>query len=792
MENTLEFLKDEIRSGFYIPTTLKQAWLGQLLVLEQIDRICEKYNISYFADWGTFLGAVRHGGFVPWDDDLDICMKRPDYDRFKEIALKELPKGYCLHDYEHRDDHWLFLTRVVNSEHICFDPQYLKTHNNFPYLSGIDIFVTDYQYRDAEKEKERCREVKYLISAGDSILEGSLKGLSEEKILSGLEEKYGIRIPRNCEPIEKTRFLYRLAEKQMARASKEESDKMIQLFPWGILGRVGYDKGMFERTVRIPFENTTIPVLADYDTMLRTRYGNYFEVHKVWNGHKFPFFESQKEELLKNADFLFPEFRFRPEMLRMNQESGEDAFIFPEEIATDCLSAMKEMMSELESLIKQYEWDASAATMGEFQQLCVDFGTYTENLFKEESEQAQSIVGLLESFLEKLYLLYESVGSNQRTDDGMNHLLSQMKNDLAQIENSIHLYYFSSKRIGFFPDSVRALKEMQGMIDNYRGKPGYEIIIVPLPLYAKEITGEIHYDKYISFEDECRIYFKECQGYSGHESHDKSEKYSDTKKTTVSIVSHEQCIFENFGFERAYISNPYDFENPCLTVPPRFYASNLQKYSKRLIYCMPEGMDDFNKADLTDLYGLKHYLTMPAGMYADDILYSSENMEALYLDTLSAFSGEEYRSIWQKKLISKKKYYISRDFECMDEKPSESVQPSYNNEKKRKSILYCFGENEPAHSEDALKDLRSRLDIFTQYKEKIECKFCFYPYSLENWTICEPDIKKQIMDILDEYGITPLKEVSEKEIDSTDAYYGSASMLVHLFSRKKKPVMISK
>ena len=98
MENTLEFLKDEIRSGFYIPTTLKQAWLGQLLVLEQIDRICEKYNISYFADWGTFLGAVRHGGFVPWDDDLDICMKRPDYDRFKEIALKELAEGDCRHD----------------------------------------------------------------------------------------------------------------------------------------------------------------------------------------------------------------------------------------------------------------------------------------------------------------------------------------------------------------------------------------------------------------------------------------------------------------------------------------------------------------------------------------------------------------------------------------------------------------------------------------------------------------------------------------------------------------------
>ena len=782
MEDTLEFLKDEIRSGFYIPTTLKQAWLGQLSVLEHIDRICEKYHISYFADWGTFLGAVRHGGFVPWDDDLDICMKRQDYDRFKEIAIKELPEGYCLHDYEHREDHWLFLTRVVNSEHICFEPQYLKTHNNFPYLSGIDIFVTDYQYRDAEKEKERCQEVKYLISVGDSILEGSLKGLSEEKIISELEKKYDTLIPRKCEPIEKTRALYRLAEKQMARVSKEESDKMIQLFPWGILGRVGYDKRMFERTVRIPFENTTIPVLADYDAMLRTRYGNYFEVHKVWNGHKFPFFESQKEELLKNADFSFPEFHFRPEMLRINQESGEDAFIFPDEIAADCLSAMKEMMCELESLIKQYEWDASAAIMGELQQLCVDLGTYTENLFGEESPQALQIVGLLESFLEKLYLLYESVGSNQRMDDGMIHLLSQMKNDWTQTENRIQLYYLSRKRIGFFPDSYKAWEEMKEIFEYYRANSDYELFIVPLPLFSKELTGEIHYDKYVSFEEKCR---KDYEEYA---------KHGDECKADVYFSSHEQCIFENFGFERAYISNPYDFENPCLTVPPRFYASNLQKYSKRLIYCMPEGMDDFTGADLTDLYGLKHYLTMPAGMYADDILYSSENMEALYLDTLSAFSGEEYRTIWQEKLISKKKYYSSIDSSCTDkdEESPEFVHSSYNNEKRRKSILYCFGENEPAHSEDALWDLRSRLDIFTQYKEKLDCKFCFYPYSLEAWTICEPDVKKQIMDILDEYGITPLKEVSEKEIDSTDAYYGSASVLVHLFSRKKKPVMISK
>ena len=60
------FLEPEVRDGFYIPSEVKQAWAVQLDLLAEIDRICKKYDIPYFADWGTLLGAVRHGGFIPW------------------------------------------------------------------------------------------------------------------------------------------------------------------------------------------------------------------------------------------------------------------------------------------------------------------------------------------------------------------------------------------------------------------------------------------------------------------------------------------------------------------------------------------------------------------------------------------------------------------------------------------------------------------------------------------------------------------------------------------------------
>ena len=93
------FLDEEVRCGFMVPTQIKQFWAAELEVLSEIDRICTKHGIHYFADWGTLLGAVRHGGFVPWDDDLDIVMKREDYQRFLSVAKDEMNDGFCVQTY---------------------------------------------------------------------------------------------------------------------------------------------------------------------------------------------------------------------------------------------------------------------------------------------------------------------------------------------------------------------------------------------------------------------------------------------------------------------------------------------------------------------------------------------------------------------------------------------------------------------------------------------------------------------------------------------------------------------
>ena len=66
-----------------------------LKLLKEIDRICRKYKIKYALDSGTLLGAIRHGGFIPWDDDVDVVFTRANYEMFKKVARRELPEERC-------------------------------------------------------------------------------------------------------------------------------------------------------------------------------------------------------------------------------------------------------------------------------------------------------------------------------------------------------------------------------------------------------------------------------------------------------------------------------------------------------------------------------------------------------------------------------------------------------------------------------------------------------------------------------------------------------------------------
>ncbi len=125
-------------------TVLRKAQMREVAILQEVDKICRKHDIKYWIDFGTLLGAVRHGGFIPWDDDLDISMLSSDYQKFMEVAPQELPDWLFLQNKQTEPSYRRTICKVRDLNSL-----FIERHEDFtsPYKKGIfiDIFeVIDY------------------------------------------------------------------------------------------------------------------------------------------------------------------------------------------------------------------------------------------------------------------------------------------------------------------------------------------------------------------------------------------------------------------------------------------------------------------------------------------------------------------------------------------------------------------------------------------------------------------------------------------------------------------------
>lgn len=778
-EISMDFFRDEVRNGFFIPTAVKQAWAAQLQVLDVIETICRKHDITYFADWGTILGTVRHGGYVPWDDDMDICMKREDYTRFKEAAKTELPKDFRIHDYEHQEDHWLFLSRVANSVHINFEPEHMKQFHNFPYIAGIDIFVLDYLYKDEQQEKQRCEEVKHIIAVADSIIAGEIAQPVKEANLIQLEEKYHKTFNRKLDNRHIGIELYRLAEEQMARVPKEESDRMAQIFPWGLLGNRGQDREYYEKFVRLPFENTTMPVPADYHRILSGKYHDYFKIHKVWSGHDYPYFEGQRKNLQAVADFKLPEFTFDKAMLRQNTKEMKNSDTM-QNIAAEALLNIEKLHNAFLAEISRKTAGAEQADsvvqlldmLAQCQSVAIDLGNFIEQMKGEENLSAKACVAALEEYCEKIFDVYNNLPlAVGREKEDFQKLCAALNQAFVQMKQTVENEIIHKKLVAFLPDNPKRWKEMQALYDYYRQQENTEVCVIPLPLFAKNLYGEI---------------------VAGQDEYDKNDKRGEYP-ADLNIIAWHTVQMQSYEFAAIVIQNPYDAENPYLTVPPAYYAKQLQQYTDCLIYMMPQGVNDFTENDITDVYGLKYSLTMPGAMYADRILIESPAMKALFVNHLTAFAGEDTKEVWADKVMT---------ISAFSGESAQTGQPVQNGQcgqtPPKKKLLYCIGENEfYENAEMAINKVKERLNVMTQYPESLKVAVCLYPYDIAAWDICTGQEKDMLVQVLKEYRKNKGIELLTKNvfdingIDDMTAYYGSPSPLICRFVQQRKPAMVS-
>ncbi len=775
MNNTIEFLRDEVRSGFYIPTVIKQVWACQLRVLSEIDRVCKKYNITYFAEWGSLLGAVRHGGFVPWDDDLDISMKRADYIRFKSVAAKELPQGFAIHDFESQERHWLFLARVVNHNQICFDLEHLDEYYNFPYIASVDIFVLDYLYEDKEEEKKRSEEIKHLLAVSDGIV---FEKFSEETVrgeLFKIDKKYDMNlldlfssISHKVNKNEKRELrrqigveLYKLVEIQMGRVPESESSSIGQIFPWILKGGTGLPKEFYETSVRLPFETTDIPVAKGYHKVLSSRYSDYFIVKKVWGGHDYPYFEKQKEALRKVMDFEIPEFTFDEKMLfRGSWEDTHKTSV--KGIVSEAIDNLGSMLSGLDEALNIDDYEAVLSYLPECQQLAVDMGTFLENVKGEDNPHVKLIVNSLEDFCESLYKVYElavAAAGQEYTEDFLPEQQAQIKEKMIGLKagyeglsDIVKTELLDRKTVLFIATDGDKWRWFEGIYSDLL-KEDVDVQILPVPLLYKNSLGQIRMSNEAIME---------ATGLDKY-----PEKLNLMDWTTYSLELHHP--------DEIYFQDPYDDQNPCLTIPPQFYSKELQKYTNKLIYVPPFRVEEFGDKDSTALYNLKHYVLTPGLVYADLVYVQSDDMRKQWINKLVDFSGEEFCSVWEVKLVTNDNYYVS-----------DGTEPP-----RRGKILFGIGLNEISeHKDKFIEGISRKLDILDKYTQGLDMDICLYPDDEEVWKSVDYDSSNKLRELLVGRQQVGEDKLSLKELSQYKAYYGSPTPYVHHIGYMKKTVMI--
>ena len=264
-------------------TNLRKLQLIEKDILKQVVDVCNKYGLRYYLLGGTFLGAVRHKGFIPWDDDIDIGMPRADFERFCEIAPTELKKPYG------------FVSFKKNPEHIYYHPKVYNYNSRVVNRSGmteketyawIDIFPLDGMPGNIVLRKLYgfyllFLRLLFVYSQFDKYVAVNLKDrIWYERIFVAIGKVI------KFDKILNTRKIMEKIDCTMKKRNYETSSyvgnfmgayKMKEVFP----------KKYYEESVEYPFEDLLCPAPKNYDAVLRQMYGEYMTPprHDVRNKH---------------------------------------------------------------------------------------------------------------------------------------------------------------------------------------------------------------------------------------------------------------------------------------------------------------------------------------------------------------------------------------------------------------------------------------------------------------------------------------------------------------------------
>lgn len=259
-------------------TVLRKVQLTQLEIAKEIKRVCDENDINYFLDSGTLIGAVRHKGFIPWDDDMDIGMLRSDYDKFVELAPEKLGEDFFLQTWDNDVNYPLAFAKVrkKNTKYIeavaCKSGAYNELYVDvFPY----DVYPDD--ERVAIKTIKKVRLYKNILMMQCKYEPWARHQNRFVKILVGIKyfPYYILGKVKSKNKIKQQCNMY------MKKFNNEKNIKWLYEQGGAQCGKVKLPIKCFETFTIMEFENENFKCPNDFDAVLTRMYGNYMELPPV-------------------------------------------------------------------------------------------------------------------------------------------------------------------------------------------------------------------------------------------------------------------------------------------------------------------------------------------------------------------------------------------------------------------------------------------------------------------------------------------------------------------------------
>ncbi|MBQ7883296.1 MAG: LicD family protein [Phascolarctobacterium sp.] len=265
------FFDEEYRDGYLVTSDIKKLWAVELDLLAKFDEVCKKYNIKYFLAYGTLLGAVRHRGFIPWDDDIDIVIFRDDYEKLLSISEKEFKDVYLLQSAYTDKNYMRGHLQLRNTKTCMMLPHEAKVVE-FNQGVFLDIFILDGLVNDMQLLQEQFHEMQNIKRKMRYIAYRN-KGSSFRKVWRTVRAKlvsfiFGSVKEQYC------------AFEEIAKRYSDSEDVEILMFRNSAEDCIRQKRKWYSEVCLMEFEGMKLPVPKDYHQILTLCYGKDYIIPK--------------------------------------------------------------------------------------------------------------------------------------------------------------------------------------------------------------------------------------------------------------------------------------------------------------------------------------------------------------------------------------------------------------------------------------------------------------------------------------------------------------------------------